>query len=88
MDILKVEGVNKSFGGLRALNEVNFSVEEGIVHAIIGPNGAGKSTFLNCMISGLPESCLCTKPSYKYLQHWSSPMGLSTLLKCICWTMR
>ncbi|QDG77445.1 ABC transporter ATP-binding protein [Labrenzia sp. PHM005] len=53
MDILKVEGVNKSFGGLRALNEVNFSVEEGIVHAIIGPNGAGKSTFLNCMIGRL-----------------------------------
>ncbi|MEP4032023.1 MAG: ABC transporter ATP-binding protein, partial [Roseibium polysiphoniae] len=40
MEILKVEGVNKSFGGLRALNNVNFKVEEGTVHAIIGPNGA------------------------------------------------
>ncbi|WP_417668783.1 ABC transporter ATP-binding protein [Roseibium sp.] len=53
MEILKVEGVNKSFGGLRALNNVNFKVEEGAVHAIIGPNGAGKSTFLNCMIGRL-----------------------------------
>ncbi len=53
MEILRVEGVNKSFGGLRALNDVNFSVEEGTVHAIIGPNGAGKSTFLNCMIGRL-----------------------------------
>lgn len=53
MEILRVEGVNKSFGGLKALNEVNFSVEEGTVHAIIGPNGAGKSTFLNCMIGRL-----------------------------------
>ena len=53
MEILRVEGVNKSFGGLRALNNVNFSVEEGTVHAIIGPNGAGKSTFLNCMIGRL-----------------------------------
>lgn len=53
MEILRVEGVNKSFGGLRALNEVNFSVQEGDVHAIIGPNGAGKSTFLNCMIGRL-----------------------------------
>jgi branched-chain amino acid transport system ATP-binding protein len=53
MEILRVEGVNKSFGGLRALNNVNFSVEEGDVHAIIGPNGAGKSTFLNCMIGRL-----------------------------------
>jgi branched-chain amino acid transport system ATP-binding protein len=53
MEILRVEGVNKSFGGLRALNDVNFSVKEGDVHAIIGPNGAGKSTFLNCMIGRL-----------------------------------
>jgi len=53
MDILRVEGVNKSFGGLRALNNVNFWVEEGSVHAIIGPNGAGKSTFLNCLIGRL-----------------------------------
>lgn len=53
MEILRVKGVNKSFGGLRALNNVNFSVEEGTVHAIIGPNGAGKSTFLNCMIGRL-----------------------------------
>lgn len=53
MEILRVEGVNKSFGGLRALNNVNFSVEQGTVHAIIGPNGAGKSTFLNCLIGRL-----------------------------------
>ncbi|MTI46100.1 amino acid/amide ABC transporter ATP-binding protein 1 (HAAT family) [Roseibium hamelinense] len=53
MEILRVEGVNKSFGGLKALNNVNFSVQEGTVHAIIGPNGAGKSTFLNCMIGRL-----------------------------------
>ncbi|MET1415333.1 ABC transporter ATP-binding protein [Roseibium sp. HPY-6] len=53
MEILRVEGVNKSFGGLRALNNVNFSVQEGTVHAIIGPNGAGKSTFLNCLIGRL-----------------------------------
>ncbi len=53
MEILKVEGVNKSFGGLRALNEVNLSVAEGTVHAIIGPNGAGKSTLLNCFVGRL-----------------------------------
>lgn len=53
MSILEVKGVNKSFGGLRALNDVNLSVEEGTVHAIIGPNGAGKSTLLNCFIGKL-----------------------------------
>lgn len=53
MDILKVSGVNKAFGGLRALDDVNLTVEEGTVHAIIGPNGAGKSTLLNCFVGRL-----------------------------------
>jgi branched-chain amino acid transport system ATP-binding protein len=37
------------FGGLAALNNVNFEVERGELRAIIGPNGAGKSTFFNCL---------------------------------------
>ena len=51
--ILRVQNVNKHFGGLKALNEVNLEVEEGTVHAIIGPNGAGKSTLLNCFVGRL-----------------------------------
>ncbi|WP_193173728.1 ABC transporter ATP-binding protein [Nisaea nitritireducens] len=53
MGILEVKGVNKRFGGLKALDEVNLNVEAGAVHAIIGPNGAGKSTFLNCLVGRL-----------------------------------
>lgn len=53
MSILTVKNVNKNFGGLKALNEVNLEVQEGTVHAIIGPNGAGKSTLLNCFIGRL-----------------------------------
>jgi branched-chain amino acid transport system ATP-binding protein len=53
MAILEVHDVNKRFGGLQALNNVNLSVEEGSVHAIIGPNGAGKSTLLNCFVGRL-----------------------------------
>ncbi|NOR64010.1 MAG: ATP-binding cassette domain-containing protein [Rhodobacteraceae bacterium] len=53
MGILEVQNVNKRFGGLQALNNVNLSVEQGSVHALIGPNGAGKSTFLNCLIGKL-----------------------------------
>ncbi len=53
MNILSVQNVNKHFGGLQALNEVNLEVEAGTVHAIIGPNGAGKSTLLNCFVGRL-----------------------------------
>lgn len=57
MSFLEVSGVNKNFGGLRALDDVNLAVEEGTIHAIIGPNGAGKSTLLNCFVGKLiPDS--------------------------------
>ncbi len=53
MAILDVKNVNKRFGGLQALGDVNLSVEERSVHAIIGPNGAGKSTLLNVLVGKL-----------------------------------
>jgi len=52
--VLQIENVEKTFGGLHALNNVNLAIEEGKVHAIIGPNGAGKSTLLNVCIGRLP----------------------------------
>ncbi|MEH6525579.1 MAG: ABC transporter ATP-binding protein [Sneathiella sp.] len=51
--VLHLENINKSFGGLKALGDVNLHVEEGTTHAIIGPNGAGKSTLLNVCIGRL-----------------------------------
>ncbi len=53
MGILEIKDINKRFGGLQALGDVNLSVEEGTVHAIIGPNGAGKSTLLNVLVGKL-----------------------------------
>ncbi len=53
MGILEVKNVGKRFGGLKALSDVNLSVEENSVHAIIGPNGAGKSTLLNVLVGKL-----------------------------------
>jgi branched-chain amino acid transport system ATP-binding protein len=50
--ILKVEDLSISFGGLKALSNVGFSVEKGEIYSIIGPNGAGKTTVFNC-ISGI-----------------------------------
>jgi ABC-type branched-subunit amino acid transport system ATPase component/ABC-type branched-subunit amino acid transport system permease subunit len=46
-DLLVLENVTKSFGGLRAVDNVSLTVEEGTVHGIIGPNGAGKTTLFN-----------------------------------------
>ena len=53
MGLLEVKDVNKRFGGLQALGNVNLSVAENTCHAIIGPNGAGKSTLLNCLVGKL-----------------------------------
>ncbi len=53
MGILEVKNVNKRFGGLQALGDVNLSIAENTVHAIIGPNGAGKSTLLNVLVGKL-----------------------------------
>src|SRR5437763_4454543 len=45
--LLEARGVTKRFGGLIALNKVDFILEEGRIASIIGPNGAGKTTFFN-----------------------------------------
>ena len=47
MSWLEVENVSLAFGGLKAVDNLSFSVEPGKVFTIIGPNGAGKSTVFN-----------------------------------------
>jgi branched-chain amino acid transport system ATP-binding protein len=49
--LLELSGMNRYFGGLHAVNDVSFQVDEGQIKAIIGPNGAGKTTLFN-LISG------------------------------------
>lgn len=52
--ILRLEAVEQRFGGLHALKNVNFEVEEGEVLGVIGPNGAGKSTLFNAIVGVVP----------------------------------
>ncbi len=51
---LRIAGLTKDFGGLRAVDHVSFQIEEGELVGLIGPNGCGKTTTFNC-ISGLLE---------------------------------
>jgi branched-chain amino acid transport system ATP-binding protein len=50
--LLIVRELSKSFGGLKAVDDLNFNVKKGTIHSIIGPNGAGKTTLIN-MITGI-----------------------------------
>jgi branched-chain amino acid transport system ATP-binding protein len=49
MNILEVKGLTKDFGGLRAVDSLDLTIEEGQILSLIGPNGAGKSTVFNCI---------------------------------------
>jgi branched-chain amino acid transport system ATP-binding protein len=56
MTILRIEGLTKDFGRLRALNEVTLHVQQGEILGLIGPNGSGKTTMLNVITGFLKTS--------------------------------
>jgi branched-chain amino acid transport system ATP-binding protein len=56
MALLRVEQLSKKFGGLQAVSDVSFALQEGSIKAVIGPNGAGKTTLFNLISGTLPVS--------------------------------
>ena len=49
MALLEIKNLQKKFGDLQVLKDINVSIEEGEVLVLIGPSGSGKSTFLRCL---------------------------------------
>jgi branched-chain amino acid transport system ATP-binding protein len=74
--ILEMKKVRKAFGGLVAVNDVDMTIEKGIIHSIIGPNGAGKTTFFNCITALNPAD------SGKIILEGQEIQGLSTHKIC------
>lgn len=56
MTLLETKGLTRIYGGLTAVNHVDFKLPQGEVHALIGPNGAGKSTFVGMVSGRIPAS--------------------------------
>ena len=54
MKIIEGKGVTKRFGGLVAVNNVDFAIEEGLIYGLIGPNGSGKTTLFNVLSKVFP----------------------------------
>ncbi len=56
LKVLETRNLTKNFGGMTAVDNVNFQVDEGELRTIIGPNGAGKTTFFNMIAGTLPPT--------------------------------
>jgi len=57
MKVLEVENINKSFGRFKAVDDISFSIDEGVVFGLLGPNGAGKTTTLRMIMNVIiPDS--------------------------------
>jgi branched-chain amino acid transport system ATP-binding protein len=58
MALLEAKKLGISFGGLRAVDDFNISIEKGALYGLIGPNGAGKTTVFNLLTGSTLPGCL------------------------------
>lgn len=79
--LLEVQQLSRDFGGVRAVNQVDFEVRQGEILALIGPNGAGKSTVLNMVSGVIPPSAgeirFDGKPMAKVPGHEYAGLGIT-----------
>ncbi len=92
MSLLEVKGLVKRFGGLVAVNEVDFSIQPGEILSFIGPNGAGKTTVFNCVCSFFPitegtitfDGTTIAGPDQRQLQtHEVSKLGIGRTFQVV-----
>ena len=63
--LLRMEGIEKNFSGVKALKRVDLHVKKGSIHAIVGENGAGKSTLMNILSGVYPHGQYCGEIFYE-----------------------
>ena len=49
-ELLRVRGLSKSYGRIKAVSDLSFSIAAGEIHGLLGPNGAGKTTAVKCIV--------------------------------------
>lgn len=92
MSLLEVRGLVKTFGGLTAVDNVDFTIAPGEILSIIGPNGAGKTTIFNCICSFFPitagtiifDGRVIAGPGHRQLQtHEVSRLGIGRTFQVV-----